>query len=133
VESLGEALADVIVSNHALEHTLNPLNELLSLRKLLKAGGKIHFFVPCDSIDYSYNQNDINYHLFSWSPQNLGNLFTEAGFNIIQSRPYVHKWPPYYMKVAKLGWPIFNFVCKFYGRLERSWFQVELVAEKTRT
>jgi SAM-dependent methyltransferase len=130
VDTLGEGVADVIVSNHALEHTLNPLKELINLHKMLKAGGRIHFFVPCDSIKYSYDSKDINYHLFSWSPQNLGNLFAEAGFTIINSRSYFHKWPPYYMKVAKLGWPIFNFSCKLYSHIERSWFQVELIAEK---
>jgi len=24
----------------------------------------------------------------------IGNLDTEAGFSVIESRPYIHKWPP---------------------------------------
>jgi len=129
-DDLGEEIADVIISTNALEHTLNPLQEILSLKQLLKIGGTIHFVVPCDSINYKFNPRDANYHLFSWSPQNLGNLFTEAGYAVEYSKPYVHKWPPFYRRIAKLGWPIFNFACLIYGRLERSWFQVELRAKR---
>lgn len=128
LKALGPAVADVIVSNHALEHTLNPLEELKALRLLLKKDGVIQFFVPCDSVSYLYNPKDINYHLYSWSPQNLGNLFHEAGFDVIYSRPYSHKWPPYYRYFAKLGWPIFNVICKIYSHVERSWWQVEVKA-----
>lgn len=129
--NLGEGSVDVIISNHALEHTLNPLQELKDLRRLLKVGGTIHFFVPCDSINYSYNPSDINYHLFSWSPQNLGNLFHEAGFEVLYSKAYIHKWPPLYRFIAKMGRPIFDLLCRLYARVERSWFQVEVKAQKT--
>jgi hypothetical protein len=127
---LGEGFADVIISNNALEHTLNPLQEIINLKPLLKIGGTIHFFVPCDSIYFKYDSKDINYHLFSWSPQNLGNLFTEAGYMVEYVRPYIHKWPPFYSKIAKLGWPIFNMFCRLYGQFERSWFQVEIKAKR---
>lgn len=129
-KELGTNFADVIISNHALEHTLNPLKELKDLHALLKPNGMIHFFVPCDSINYQYDPNDVNHHLFSWSPQNIGNLFTEAGYKVIYAKPYIHKWPPYYRVFAKLGWPIFNFICRIYGHLDRSWFQVEVKALK---
>lgn len=130
LNQLGEFVADVIISNNALEHTLNPLQEIKNLKPLLKVGGTIHFVVPCTSISYKYNPKDINYHLFSWSPQDLGNLFTEAGYEIEYSRPYIHKWPPHYDKIAKFGWPTFNLACRIYGRIERSWFQVELRAKR---
>jgi SAM-dependent methyltransferase len=128
IQDLGKGIVDVIISNHALEHTLNPLQELKNLKLLLKEGGTIHFFVPCDSINYKYNPNDINFHLFSWSPQNLGNLFTAAGYKVDYVRPYIHKWPPFYSKIALLGWPIFNLVSRIYGRLERTCGQVEVKA-----
>lgn len=51
LKELGVNFADIIISNNALEHTLNPLNELIQLRKLVKVGGVIHFLVPCDSIN----------------------------------------------------------------------------------
>ncbi len=125
---LGEHVADVIISNHALEHTLNPLEEITSLKRLLKPGGTIHFFVPCDSVDYLYDPKDVNYHLFSWSPQNLGNLFYEAGYKIVHAKPYKHKWPPFYRHFSHLGWPMFNLLCKLYGRISRNWVQVEVYA-----
>jgi hypothetical protein len=52
LDECGEECVDVIISNNALEHTLNPLLELKSLLPLLKKGGKMHFVVPCDSINY---------------------------------------------------------------------------------
>jgi SAM-dependent methyltransferase len=130
VDVLGTEFADLIISNNALEHTLNPLQEIINLKPLLKPGGTIHFFVPCDSIGFKYSEKDINYHLYSWSPQNLGNLFKEAGYIIEYVRPYIHKWPRNYLTIAKLGWPIFNLACRIYGRIERSWFQVEIVAKR---
>ena len=129
-QELGESVADVIISNHALEHTLNPLQEIKNLRPLLKIGGIIHFVVPCESIKCAYHVSDINHHLFTWSPLNLGNLFTEAGYQVEYSKPYIHKWPRYYRQIAALGWPLFNLACRVHGQLERSSFQVELKARK---
>jgi SAM-dependent methyltransferase len=122
---------DVVISNNALEHTLHPLEEIKSLYRKLQVGGKIVFVVPCESIGYSYKPNDINHHLYSWSPMCLGNLFVEAGFSVIESKPYIHKWPPGYRLIAKLGGRgLFEIACRVYGRIERSWFQVRVVAEK---
>ncbi len=73
--AMGERFADVIISTNVLEHTLNPLQELKDLRRLLNPGKVISFIVPCDSIHFAYKPNDINHHLFSWSPMNLGNIF----------------------------------------------------------
>ena len=121
---------DVIISNNALEHTLRPLDELKSLYKKLKKGGKIIFVVPCESITYEYQQNDINHHLYSWSPMCIGNLFTEAGFQLIESKAYIHKWPPQYLEIAKQGRDTFEEACKKYGQKETSWFQVRAIGTK---
>ena len=122
---------DLIISNNALEHTLHPLDELMILHKKLKVGGKVIFVVPCESITYGYRPNDINHHLFSWSPMCIGNLFTEAGFSVIESKPYIHKWPPNFKKIAKFGGRnLFEIACRLYGRIERSWYQVRIIGEK---
>lgn len=127
----GGEIADVIISNNALEHTPNPLLELKSLYPILKKGGKIHFVVPCDNVKFMWKPNDINFHLYSWSPMNIGNLFVEAGYKVVFSKPYIHKWPPFYRYFQKfLGWKIFNLVCKVYGVFDRRWFQVEIVGTK---
>lgn len=123
--------ADCIISNHVLEHVNDPLNQLVALKSKLKKGGAIIFVVPCDSIKYKYKPNDINYHLFSWSPMNLGNLFTEAGYKVVESKAFIHKWPPYYYKISKIfGKKIFHFICRIYARIETSWYQTKVVAIK---
>ena len=94
---------DVIISDNALEHTLYPLTELKTLLTKLRPGGKIVLVVPCENISNAYHPNDINHHLFSWSPLCLGNLLTEAGFRVLESKPYIHKWPPLYRYVAAIG------------------------------
>ncbi len=131
VADVPDEYVDVIISNSALEHTLQPLEELKSLYRKLQVGGKIVFVVPCESISLSYRPDDVNHHLYSWSPMCLGNLFSEAGFSVIESKAYIHKWPPKYRVIAALGgrW-LFDVACRIYGRLERSWFQVRVVAEK---
>jgi SAM-dependent methyltransferase len=131
VEDLPDEYVDVIISNSALEHTLQPLQEIKTLYKKLREGGKIIFVVPCESISYSYRANDINHHLYSWSPMCIGNLFSEAGFSVIESKAYIHKWPPMYRLIARVGGrPLFDLACRTYGRLARSWFQVRVVANK---
>jgi SAM-dependent methyltransferase len=122
---------DLIVSNHALEHVPEPLGALHSLRRKLRPDGTAVFVVPCESIGYRYRPGDVNHHLYSWSPMCLGNLFTEAGFRVVESEPYIHKWPPGYRLVARLGGrALFDLACRLYGRLERSWFQVRVVARR---
>jgi hypothetical protein len=93
--------------------------------------GRSTVVVPCESISYAYKPNDINHHLYSWSPMCLGNLFNEAGFSVHQCKPYIHNWPPLYRYIAKLGGRlIFEIACRIYGSLERSLFLVRVVASK---
>jgi len=131
VEDVPDGYVDVVISSNALEHTLYPLDELRSLHKKLVMGGKAIFVVPCESISYTYKPNDQNHHLYSWSPMCIGNLFEEAGYSVIESKPYIHKWPPNHQLIARVGGRrLFEVACRLYGRIERSWFQVRVVAEK---
>ena len=131
VNKVPDNYVDKIISNNALEHTLRPLDELKSLYKKLKKGGMIIFVVPCESITYEYKPNDINHHLYSWSPMCLGNMFTEAGFEVVESKPYIHKWPPNYIEIAKKGRYAFEEACKEYGKIETTWFQVRAIGIKS--
>jgi SAM-dependent methyltransferase len=131
VREISDEYVNVIISDNALEHTLQPLEELMGLYRVLEAGGKIIFIVPCESISYSYKPDDINHHLYSWSPMCIGNLFTEAGFSVIESKPYIHKFPPKSRLYARLlGRTLFEAACRVYGRLERSWYNVKVLAQK---
>lgn len=132
LNDLEDESVDVIISNSALEHTLNPLEELKELYKKLKTGGSIIFIVPCENISYKYKPNDINHHLYSWSPMAIGNLFTEAGFYVISSESYIHKWiPRYYRQLAKYGGrTIFDIACRIWGQIDRRIFNVKIVGVK---
>jgi SAM-dependent methyltransferase len=130
VEEIASDSVDVVISNNALEHCLHPLKELESLYRVLKSGGRIVIAVPCEQVSYTYVPKDINFHLYSWSPMCIGNLLTQAGFHVEASEAYVHKWPPGYLAIAKLGRPIFEIACKLYGRIDRKWVQVRAVATK---
>lgn len=132
-DELPDASVDLVISNHALEHTLHPIAELKSLQAKLRPGGRIVLVVPCESIHYAYEPHNVNHHLFTWSPMCLGNLFTEAGFTVLESKAYIHKWPPLHRHIARWGgrWA-FELACRIYGRLARVWFQVRVVAEKPR-
>jgi len=131
IEEINDEWADLIISNNVLEHCLNPLQDLKNLYPKLKHGGRIVFVVPCESINHKYVPNNISHHLYCWSPMSLGNLFTEAGFVVEESRPYIHKWRPKHRKIAKYGGRgIFEIYCRIYGHLERSWFQVRIIARK---
>jgi SAM-dependent methyltransferase len=122
--------ADVIISNHVLEHTLDPLQVLRTLKAKLRPGGRIVFVVPCETVAVAYRPGDVNHHLFSWSPMNLGNLFTEAGYTVIESRPYLHKWPPFYRQIARLGGRrLFDLVSRLYALISRDHSQVRVVAK----
>lgn len=130
VDDVAAESVDVIISNNALEHTLHPLSELQSLFRILRPGGTIVMAVPCEGINYAYAANDVNFHLYSWSPMCIGNLLTQAGFKVQESKPYFHKWPPRYLQIARFGRPIFELACRIYGRIDRKWVQVRAVATK---
>lgn len=129
--SVPDSCADKIISNHALEHTREPLVELVKLHAKLREGGAAIFVIPCETIAISYSPTDVNRHLYSWSPMSLANLFVEAGFRIIHSRPYLHKWPPFHRTIARIGGRAgFEIASRLYGNLARSSAQVHLVAMK---
>lgn len=122
---------DLIISNNALEHCENPFLELNELYRALKKSGKICLVVPLDSLNYKYKQDDKDFHLYSWSPMNLGNILKAKNFEVIASKPFIHKWFPFYNRAQKIiPWWLFHLLCFVYGRLDRKWFQTRAVAIK---
>lgn len=112
--------ADLIISNHALEHCEYPLGELRELIRKVAPGGSIVFFVPSESIRHRFKKADPNHHLYSWSPMSAANLFAEAGFRVHESKAYLHVWPP--SRLPKLlrrigGRTLFELGCRIYGTL----------------
>jgi SAM-dependent methyltransferase len=132
LDAIGPETIDVIISDNALEHALKPWRELMALRPLLKCGERIHIIVPCEGISWKYDREDINQHVYSWSPQSLGNLLKAAGYEVEYSRPYIHKWPPRIaFTLSRMGRPIFNLCARTWGHIDRRWFQVEGVAVRS--
>jgi len=92
------AVADVVLSHHALEHAVSPWAELVELRRILKPGGSLVLWVPLDDWRRSAQRlatgPDENHHLFTWTPRLLWNLLAEAGYDVIEVRVVTHAWPP---------------------------------------
>lgn len=111
--------ADLIISNHALEHCSHPLEELQQLFTKAIPGGTVVFVFPCESIRCRHRATDPNHHLYTWSPMSAANLFAEAGFNVLESKAYIHIWPPRFIpKLLRLGGrSLFEMGCRAYGAL----------------
>lgn len=97
-------VADVVVSNHALEHVPSPLETLEQLRSVLEAGGRLVLCLPID--DWRTQKRpaagDRNHHLYTWTPQLLANLLSEAGFVVESARVLTHAWPPGWATLDRL-------------------------------
>lgn len=115
---------DIIISNHALEHCDNPFLELKELYRSLKKGGTICVVVPIDNKLNRFRKDDPFMHLYSWSPSNLGNILQSTGFNVIESKPFIHTWIPHYLRIKKfIPWSIFHLLCRLYGNLNHKYRQ----------
>lgn len=140
-DAIEDGWADVIVSNHALEHVENPLAEIKHLYKKLKPGGKIVFVVPHERRK-KYVDGNIHNHFFTWAEINLGNLFKHAGFEVLEVKDLKHTNPPGYTSIRKMiGEKLFHKTGKAY-HIFRSTFQrlyksditqIRIVAEKPKT
>lgn len=102
LENLKPNSIDVVVSNSALEHVPNPHEILSRLHELLKPGGKIIFRIPHETLGWDYKPGDWNYHLFTWSPMAIGNLFNDVGFLKIEVKTEKGKQPPFFKFLRKI-------------------------------
>jgi 2-polyprenyl-3-methyl-5-hydroxy-6-metoxy-1,4-benzoquinol methylase len=108
---------DVVISSHCLEHTTNPYELVTRLFEKLKNNGKIIIVVPLDSYYYRWRPNDVNNHLYSFSPMNLGNILQAAGFTEIKTEAVLHKWVPHFKTIEKLfGLKTFHQLSWIYGK-----------------
>lgn len=112
-----DGIVDVVVTNHTLEHLSSPYEALLQIRAKLKPGGKIVIVVPIDDwrTQKEWFPGDVNRHLFTWTPLNLGNLLDEAGYTIVKQRIIRRTIMRGHDTFAKLPAPVFDFVRWFYS------------------
>jgi SAM-dependent methyltransferase len=131
IDLIDDNSIDVIISGHCLEHTLSPHYYIDKFYKKLKKGGRVIIVVPTDSYKIKYKPNDVNYHLYSFSPMNLGNLLNSVGFSEIKVETILHKWPPFYFQIQKyLGWKTFHILSLFYGYLRTNVVQIRAFGVK---
>jgi SAM-dependent methyltransferase len=122
--------ADVVISNHALEHTLAPLEELRDLRRVLRPGGKVVLWLPVDDWrSQRHPRADPNHHLYTWTPLLLANLLEEAGFEVEECRVVTHAWPPFTATTARLPRPLFDLMARMWATVRRR-RQLMAVAQK---
>lgn len=132
IDKVSNEWADVLISSHALEHVLRPYDILVELKSKVKVGGLVVFIVPHET-KYAYNSQDVNKHLYTWSEMNIGNLFAEAGYEVIQSKELIHRFPPNFKKLYTLfGEKIFHKLCKLWGLWARYRYmtQVRVIAKR---
>lgn len=124
ISKIEDNSVDVIISNHCLEHCPNPAEIISEMYSKLKIGGIVVLVVPHDSYKVKYSPNDINFHLYSFSPMNLGNLLDNSGFKNISSTSLLHRWPPFWFYVHKyLGLKFFHFISFLFGRFNTKYCQ----------
>ena len=117
-------IADFVISNHALEHVLYPLQVLKDFRRLLKIGGQLLLVLPIDDwrTQRFFDEEDIHHHLYTWTPQLIGNCLVEAGFKAenISARVLTSAWFPGYRRAfMSLPDPIFALGCKTFSVLRK--------------
>lgn len=127
VKEVRDGWADVVISNHALEHCLSPLQEIKDLYKKLRVGGTIIFVTPHER-NTIYHKDDVNQHLYTWSELNIAK---HAGYKLISVETCKTAWPPYYRQIYSIfGAKIFKTLSNIYGRLFSPMWEVRIVAKK---
>ncbi len=94
IEDLPNAWADLIISDQYLSQSKSPLNDLMALRSKLKPNGTIVFVVPHQGPGESFKKQSAVQNLYTWNPMTLGNLFQQAGYEVVSVEAFQHKWPP---------------------------------------
>lgn len=114
-----DAIVDLVISNHTLEHVPYPIAALRELRTKLKPGGQLALCVPIDNwrIQRRYDPADINHHLHTWTPQLLGNTLYDAGFDVVDIRTRICAWPGRWTVATYGRLPLWAFrqICYWYG------------------
>lgn len=82
--SISRDSVDVIIRHHVLEHVPSPFDTLIELRRMLKPDGTLLLFVPYEikRCNRRYIVGEPNHHIFSWTPQTIGNLVNDCQFDV---------------------------------------------------
>lgn len=96
-----------IVTSHALEHVPSPYQALVEMRDVLEPGGLLLWLSPMDDWRAKQNRrwhdNNHDMHLYTWTPQLMGNLLVAAGYCPRSIKVVTHAGPP---RLGKYLWDI---------------------------
>ncbi|MEQ8956443.1 MAG: methyltransferase domain-containing protein, partial [Coleofasciculus sp. C2-GNP5-27] len=127
-----EESVDIVISNHAIEHVERPLDAIREMYRILKPGGRMIIVAPIDAATVPYRQNDKDFHLYSWSAGNLGNLASAAGFEVEKAERILHSWPPSWALIQRtFGWKLFHLFSRLWAIIDWRRRQVRVVARKS--
>ena len=125
---------DIVISNHCLEHVTNPFGTLQEIHRVLRTEGEFVLVVPFDDWRSPSNKRwqpgDKDNHLYTWSPLNIGNLLSEAGFGVKEVQLKSFAWSPKIFWTRYFGETVFTFACSVLSRI-RNRREVFCVATKS--
>jgi SAM-dependent methyltransferase len=132
LQELADGLADIVICHHVLEHVQSPLESLAGIQRLLMPGGKLLLTVPYEMQRRfrRYDPDEPNHHIYSWTPQSLGNLLAVAGFSLNSMAVKKCGYDRFAAVLAdRLRGGEFGFrVIGCIGRLLRPWHEIQAVA-----
>ncbi len=115
---------DKVISSHALEHIPHPRQAVLELREKLKdADSRMLLLLPLDDwrarSQKRYQASDVNMHLYTWTPQTLGNLLQTCNMRISEVRVVQHAWPPLHDMLWKINPTVFHTAAYLWSGLNK--------------
>lgn len=110
VESLdalpGEPTYDVVYTNHVLEHVRDVAGTLEAIRPSIKIGGKLIAKLPFNDINDPYHrrwsEDDVDFHLQTWTPRLFANTLIEAGYKVVDVKPLTFAWHPKLFGISRV-------------------------------
>jgi SAM-dependent methyltransferase len=75
---------DVVVLHHVLEHCVDPVAVLVSMRELLAQRGRLLLTIPLEASDRRLREVplDLDHHLYCWNPTTMRNLLAHSGLSL---------------------------------------------------
>lgn len=109
-----------IVTSHALEHVPCPFEALERLRSFLEPDGLLLWLSPMDDWrkknQRRWKPNDMDMHLYAWTPLLIGNLLDAAGYKPQSISIITHAFPP--SAIAERLW---NISPRLFHMAARAW------------
>lgn len=106
---------DIVLCRHVLEHVDNPLQTLIDLKALLKPNGELILVLPFEKKTRPV-RNEIDFHLFCWTPRTAVNLLKSAKFEVVKWNYNLFTGKRLFLPIYKLfGVKYYRFCMKLTG------------------